>query len=79
MAKAVNTGTNPAEQSPDWTLPRLDPENLTIRKQIWMAEYPEKFHPTIDFDWQKGQLAHEREEEIAQGICGSDGCPLPRR
>ena len=57
----------------------IDPENLTIRKQIWMARYPEKFHPTIDFDWQKGQLAHEREEEIAQGICGPDGCPLPRR
>jgi len=57
----------------------LDPENLTIRKQIWMAEYPEKFHPTIDFDWQKGQLARERDEEIAQGICGPDGCPLPQR
>ena len=56
-----------------------DPENLTIRKQIWMATYPEKFHPTIDFDWQKGQLAREREEEIAAGICGPDGCPLPRR
>lgn len=57
----------------------LDPENLTIRKQIWMAEYPEKFHPTIDFDWQKGQLARERDEEIAQGFCGPDGCPLPQR
>ncbi len=56
----------------------LDPENLTIRKQIWMAEYPEKFHPMIDFDWQKGQLAREREAEIAQGICGPDGCPLPQ-
>jgi len=58
---------------------RLDPENLTIRKQIWMATYPEKFHPTIDFDWQRGQLALEREAEIAQGICGPDGCPIPRR
>jgi hypothetical protein len=55
-----------------------DPENLTIRKQIWMARYPEKFHPTIDFDWQKGQLDREREAEIAEGICGPDGCPLPR-
>jgi hypothetical protein len=55
-----------------------DPENLTIRKQIWMAAYPEKFHPTIDFEWQKGQLARERVEEIAAGICGPDGCPLPR-
>jgi len=56
---------------------RLDPENLTIRKQIWMARYPEKFHPTIDFAWQTGQLRREREEELAAGICGPDGCPLP--
>jgi hypothetical protein len=56
---------------------RHDPENLTIRKQIWMAEHPERFHPTIDFEWQKGQLERERSEEIAQGICGPDGCPLP--
>jgi hypothetical protein len=56
-----------------------DPENLTIRKQIWMAAHPERFEPTIDFDWQRGQLAEEREAEIAAGICGPDGCPLPRR
>ncbi len=69
-----------AEAVGEWTQAlHLDPENLTIRKQIWMAEYPEKFHPTIDFDWQKGQLAREREDEIAKGICGPDGCPLPRR
>lgn len=54
-----------------------DPENLVIRKQIWAAEQPEKFHPTIDWDWQKVQLKQEREEEIAQGVCGPDGCPLP--
>jgi hypothetical protein len=64
----------------EWTdALHLDPENLVIRKQIWMARYPEKFHPSIDFDWQKEQLAKEREEEIAAGICGPDGCPLPRR
>ncbi len=57
---------------------RLDPENLTIRKQIWAAEHPEKFHPTIDFDWQKGRLQEERAAEVAQGICGPDGCPVPR-
>ncbi len=56
---------------------RLDPENLTIRKQIWMARYPEKFHPTIDFAWQQEQLQREREEEIAAGVCGPDGCPIP--
>jgi tetratricopeptide (TPR) repeat protein len=37
----------------------LDPANFTVRKQIWMIEHPEKFYPTIDFDWQKEQLARE--------------------
>ncbi len=57
---------------------RLDPLNFTIRKQIWMAEHPERFQPTIDFGWQQEQLQRERAEEIAAGICGPDGCPLPR-
>jgi hypothetical protein len=56
---------------------RLDPENLTIRKQIWSVEHPERFFPTIDWDWQKVQLKAEREREIAEGICGPDGCPVP--
>jgi hypothetical protein len=56
---------------------RLDPENFLIRKQIWAVEYPEKFHPTIDFVWQETQLRAEREAEIAAGICGPDGCPVP--
>lgn len=56
---------------------RLDPQNFTIRKQIWAAEHPEKFFPTIDFAWQQEQLAAEREREIAEGVCGPDGCPLP--
>jgi len=56
---------------------RLDPENLVIRKQIWAALHPEKFHPTIDWAWQKEQLAREHAEEIAAGICGPDGCPIP--
>lgn len=55
---------------------QLDPENLVIRKQIWAALYPERFHPTIDWDWQREQLAREREEELAAGICGPDGCPI---
>jgi len=58
---------------------RHDPENLVIRKQIWAALYPEKFHPTIDWDWQQERLARERAEEIAAGVCGPDGCPLPAR
>lgn len=56
-----------------------DPENLVIRKQIWAALYPDKFHPNIDWDWQRVQLARERTEEIAAGICGPDGCPIPAR
>jgi hypothetical protein len=63
----------------EWTdALHLDTQNLVIRKQIWMARYPEKFHPEIDWDWQKEQLTKEREAEIAAGICGPDGCPLPR-
>ncbi len=58
---------------------RLDPKNFTIRKQIWAVEHPEKFHPAIDWDWQKQQLRQERKEEIARGVCGPDGCPLPPR
>ena len=56
---------------------RRDPDNFTIRKQIWMVQYPERFHPTIDFAWQEGQLARERAEELAAGVCGPDGCPVP--
>ena len=37
----------------------LDPANYTVRKQIWMVRHPEKFYPTIDFDWQKEQLIKE--------------------
>jgi tetratricopeptide (TPR) repeat protein len=56
---------------------RLDPKNLTIRKQIWAVEYPEKFHPAIDWDWQRAQLSAETAREIAAGQCGPDGCPVP--
>ena len=41
----------------------LDPENYVVRKQIWMLEHPEKFHPEIDWGWQREQLAKERKEE----------------
>jgi tetratricopeptide (TPR) repeat protein len=42
---------------------RYDRANFVIRKQIWMIEHPEKFHPTIDWTWQRAQLAKEREAE----------------
>lgn len=57
---------------------RLDPKNLTIRKQIWAVENPEKFHPVIDWDWQRDQLRTELTREIAEGTCGPDGCPIDR-
>lgn len=41
----------------------LDRENFVIRKQIWLFEHPEKFHPTIDWEWQREQLKKEREQE----------------
>lgn len=58
----------------------MDPENFVLRKQIWMIRHPEKFHPVIDYDWQKATLAQERAEEEAarQAACGPDGCPLPQ-
>jgi tetratricopeptide (TPR) repeat protein len=55
------------------------PDNFLIRKQRWYIRYPEKFSPTIDFEWQKVQLANEQEEEAkARGEeCGPEGCELP--
>jgi hypothetical protein len=55
----------------------VDPANLVIRKQIWAVLHPERFHPTIDWEWQGVQFARERAEELASGVCGPDGCPLP--
>ena len=57
----------------------LDPDNLVIRKQVWAACSPEKFHPAIDWQWQKEQREQERGEEIAAGVCGPDGCPIPQK
>ncbi|MDC3414540.1 thioredoxin family protein [Aquibacillus sp. 3ASR75-286] len=59
----------------------LDPDNFTIRKQRWYIRYPEKFGSEIDFDWQKGQLAKEKQQEEQQRnqglVCGPDGCFIP--
>jgi len=43
----------------------LDPANFVIRKQLWRADHPERFGEEIDFAWQQGQLAAEREREAA--------------
>jgi len=56
---------------------RRDPKNLTIRKQIWAVEHPEKFHPAIDWDWQRDRLRTETTRETAAEQCGPDGCPVP--
>jgi tetratricopeptide (TPR) repeat protein len=37
----------------------LDPQNFTVRKQIWREEHPDLFYPTIDTEWQKAQLVKE--------------------
>lgn len=42
---------------------RYDRANFVIRKQIWMIEHPDRFFPEIDWDWQRRQLAKEREAE----------------
>lgn len=52
----------------------LEPDNFIVRKQIWMIRFPDKFHPVIDFAWQKQQLAMEKADEAA---CGPDGCRIP--
>jgi len=36
-----------------------DPDNFVIRSQIWVAEHPERFYPTVDREWQELQLAKE--------------------
>ena len=37
----------------------LDPDNFIIRSQIWVAEHPERFYPTVDREWQELQLLKE--------------------
>ena len=58
----------------------LDPDNYVIRKQRWHIRHPERFEPEIDWEWQKRELAREREAErqARDARCGPDGCPIPR-
>jgi len=57
----------------------LDPENNVIRKQRWYIRQPERFESEMDLDWQKGQLALERETEARprQRDGGRAGCSIP--
>ncbi|MGN6168485.1 MAG: hypothetical protein ACTHQQ_09995 [Solirubrobacteraceae bacterium] len=36
-----------------------DPDNFLIRSQIWVAEHPEHFYPSVDRAWQERQLIEE--------------------
>ena len=38
------------------------------------------FQPTIDWDWQKEELARERnaERDARETACGPEGCPIPQ-
>lgn len=65
--------------SNEWHKARMmDRDNFVLRKQIWMLEHPDRFHPVIDFEWQKVQLALERAEEATRLLsnCGQDGCGI---
>jgi len=37
----------------------VDPMNFTLRKQIWMVQYPERFYPQIDMAFQVEQIKRE--------------------
>lgn len=37
----------------------IDPMNFTLRKQIWMVQFPERFYPTIDMAFQVEQIERE--------------------
>jgi len=58
----------------------LNPDNYLIRKQRWTIRNPERFQPEIDWDWQREELAREREAErqACETACGPDGCPIPQ-
>jgi tetratricopeptide (TPR) repeat protein len=38
----------------------LDPANFVVRKQIWAHRHPDRFWPTIDFEWQQAEMAREQ-------------------
>lgn len=48
----------------------LEPSNYLIRKQRWVIQHPERFHPTIDWAWQREQMAKELEQEKRDGEGG---------
>ena len=68
------------EAADEWVKALLwDPGNFVLRKQVWLLRFPERFHPLIDYAWQKEQLARDHAEEEARrrSMCESDACTLP--
>lgn len=43
----------------------LDPSNYVVRKQRWLILYPKRFHPTIDWEWQREQMKKETDGAFA--------------
>lgn len=43
-----------------------DPMNFTLRKQIWMVQFPERFYPTIDMRFQVEQIKREAFPDISK-------------
>lgn len=44
----------------------IDPMNFTLRKQIWMVQFPERFYPTIDMRFQVEQIRREGFPDISK-------------
>jgi tetratricopeptide (TPR) repeat protein len=64
LGTALHQLGQPTEALASWRRAlQIEPNNFIIRKQIWRVEYPEKFYPVIDYDWQKVKLAQEKAAE----------------
>jgi tetratricopeptide (TPR) repeat protein len=44
----------------------VDPMNFTLRKQIWMLEFPERFYPEIDMAFQVEQIQKEGYPDLSK-------------
>lgn len=44
----------------------VDPMNFTLRKQIWMIQFPERFYPKIDMRFQVEQIKREGFPDISK-------------
>lgn len=44
----------------------LEPNNWVVRKQLWALEYPERFYPRIDHNWQNEQIRRDELQAEAE-------------